>query len=630
MFNKKIFNKILTIALCVSVMLSSLTLFGCNPTSVDKTFKDTDIVLCENGVSTYKILLPNSCTTALSWAGDQVKTYIKKSTGADLEVVYDNTLSSTSTEQKFISIGETTLFNTLGVSIKQEELTTDGYKIILKNNSIFICGNRDWGTTFGVFEFLNIEIGFEPYTSTEIYYEEKEVLMVKDFGTYVDVPAFEGRFMDGIGVVDPTTSYYLRTISYYGNGEARFNGTKSSAWLPGPDHTITMILPEKEYPSYYETTTQLCFSNEQLFNDMKKELIEIISANPLGYIVNVGQEDGKGYCECTQCLAEQALYTTSGYWVRFMNRLVSAIEEWRLENCPERYLMYATYAYGGTLSPPVKLNDKGAYVILDESCRPHEKLYMKITVSGCGLHSMYDDACEVNVNVRSTYEGWASITDRFMAWDYAANYINYLPFFNDIDLIQSSYDFYRDKGVINMFTELNSGGSVTGFGWLRLYLRAKCMWNPDQDIESLIDNFFANYYKETAIYMRQVFDLYRSHQKAIYDVYKYHIRSITYIDTKMWPRNIVDQAEQLILKALEVCDNMSDKTMAETLRLRIEEELVCVQLLQLYFYKDYGYDTNSYANFLNQFEQKTIAMNITKYREHESMADWLKSLKNAM
>jgi hypothetical protein len=98
----------------------------------------------------------------------------------------------------------------------------------------------------------------------------------------------------------------------------------------------------------------------------------------------------------------------------------------------------------------------------------------------------------------------------------------------------------------------------------------------------------------------------------------------------MWPRNIVDQAEQLILKALEVCDNMSDKTMAETLRLRIEEELVCVQLLQLYFYKDYGYDTNSYANFLGQFEQKTIAMNITKYREHESMADWLKSLKNAM
>ena len=39
---------------------------------------------------------------------------------------------------------------------------------------------------------------------------------------------------------------------------------------------------------------------------------------------------------------------------------------------------------------------------------------------------------------------------------------------------------------------------------------------------------------------------------------------------------------------------------------------------------------SSYAEFLNQFEQKTIDMNITHYREHQSMADWIKSLKNAM
>ncbi len=53
------------------------------------------------------------------------------------------------------------------------------------------------------------------------------------------------------------------------------------------------------------------------------------------------------------------------------------IESWRLENCPERELKYVTFAYSsGSINPPVNTVN-GEYQVIDESVRPHEKLYMR-------------------------------------------------------------------------------------------------------------------------------------------------------------------------------------------------------------------------------------------------------------
>lgn len=180
---------------------------------------------------------------------------------------------------------------------------------------------------------------------------------------------------------------------------------------------------------------------------------------------------------------------------------------------------------------------------------------------------------------------------------------------NDIDHIQSSYAFYKEMGVINIFTEMNSGGSITSFGFLREYLRAKCLWNPDQNIEELIDNFFAAYYKDAEPLMRQVFDLYRSHFRALdYTSINGHqgINTLVTLNTTLWPRNVVDSARALLEQALVVCDNMADEDAGSKVRIRVEEELVCLELLQVLFYDDYGYDMNKRAEFINAFEQKTL------------------------
>ena len=87
--------------------------------------------------------------------------------------------------------------------------------------------------------------------------------------------------------------------------------------------------------------------------------------------------------------------------------------------------------------------------------------------------------------------------------------------YNDFDHMKTSYQFFKQMGAIDVFTEMNSGGSITMFGWLRMYLRGKLLWNPDQNLAALIDNFFGCFYKDIAPIMRQVFDLYRTHHRAL-------------------------------------------------------------------------------------------------------------------
>ncbi|MBQ4269977.1 MAG: hypothetical protein IJB97_10065, partial [Clostridia bacterium] len=126
-------------------------------------FVDSDVTLCENGTSAYKVVVPVDATVSVNWAANELVTYIERSTGVRLPIVSDVTVTAFNTAEKYISLGGTELFENSGVTVSETELTTDGYKIVRMDNTVFINGVTDWGTSFGVMEFLHHEIGYEPY-----------------------------------------------------------------------------------------------------------------------------------------------------------------------------------------------------------------------------------------------------------------------------------------------------------------------------------------------------------------------------------------------------------------------------------------------------------------------------------
>ena len=624
MKTKKIIISIVSAILCCTLFFS----VGCSSGKESETdasgVKDTNIVLAENGASRYKIVIPSDAAEVVSTGANEIANYLKLSTGANLPVVKDGTIANHSDADYVISVGETWMKKQSDVSATRAEVKLDGYKIVRKENTVYIVGATERASAYGCMEFLEKQIGYEVYTAKEIDYQTYDKLYLKDFAL-TDIPTFETRNSDGMAQLDQDTGFRLRLGLMFGEPFDKFGNNPSLAYIPNGGHNTEKIISVDKNPEYAKYlpggATQICFTQGNgLEEAFITELIKSIEAKPEGYLVDVSQEDGKNFCTCDTCQEEIRLYGCSGMWIRFLKKVIIGIEEWKAENCPERDLEYTTYIYGDTLPPPVDLQADGTYKIKDESCYPHEKLNLRIIQNSCPQHALDDPDCTVNPAKMNNILGWQAIANKFHIWDYSANYQCYLPFFNDINRIKRNKEIYAEMGVTDYFTQFNSGGSFTQFGYLRLYLHAQLMWDVDQDIETLTDKFFEHYYKDVAPEMRAIYDLYRTHD-AINEF------TDSAVDITRFPRSLVEQTEYYFDLAEEKCSQITDLALREKLEERVMQERACTNCLKLILYDAYGYDPDEYNGLYNLFTAQMTAMNMPKYSEGTSMATWLETLK---
>ncbi|MBO5480648.1 MAG: DUF4838 domain-containing protein [Clostridia bacterium] len=597
----------------------------------ESTFADTNVSLAENRTTAYKIVISGEASTAMVYAANEMQRYIEYSTGAKMEIVKDSTIQSATSADYYISIDRTDLLQNCDVTFEFSELGRDGYKIVRRDNTVYICGGKETGSAFGVYEFLEHQIGYQCYTYDEIDYDTYETLKLKDFGTYVDTPDFAERYMDGMmRVGESDTAWRHRFVDEYGTYDYYTNlGTKT--WVGNSGHSLTHFrqsLP-KEPVGWFSTNEQPCLTNTDLQQAFADWLITQLKAKPDAYIVGLGHEDSHlAWCKCAPCQQEAGTYK-SGYYVRFCNKIIQIIEAWREENCPEREWIYSMFAYSLTTNAPVIENEDGSFSVIDESCKMHEKLYIRLAPSGmCYGHDLYDVNCTINVSTSRSMKTWLALTNNVMVWTYTACYGLYLPFFNNFDTIQSNLRDFKDMGTTNLFIEENSGNNLTSFGYLRCYLYGKLSWDTELNVSELIDNFFINYYKEAEPYMRELFNLYRTYFAAmnVDSDNKLHWKA-TYVLSDRFSRNLIEQALDILDQAMAVCDKVEDEETAQKLRNRILAESICIRWVKLAAYEDYGYDMSEFDALLAEFERDVIALDVRRVAEATSMADWLASLK---
>ncbi|MBO5480800.1 MAG: DUF4838 domain-containing protein [Clostridia bacterium] len=600
-------------------------------------FEETSIKLADNGVTSYKIVISDQASAAEEYAANELATYLGRATGATFPIVKDNTVSSATSQDYILSVGRNDLLTASGITVDRNEVTRDGYRIVRKDNTVYICGGYDTGTAFGVYEFMNHQVGYEAYTAEEIYYDDSPVVYVRDFD-YTDIPDFADRLIDGLYWADANTAYKHRIVNDR-ESVARYGYGCGADWIPSSGHTLKIIVPEDKYkeahpewflatpnaPSSNPAWAQPCYTSESFITTFIENMKERILAKTDGYIVNIAQEDGTTWCPCSTCDGERKQYTTTGYMLRFVNKIVTELEKWHQEVCPERKLIYATFSYGNTTDAP--LNDDGQ--LIDESCRPHEKLWIRKATSGmCGYHTLDNPTCTQNRKIVNSMENWLTLTDQYIWWDYAASYSNYLTFFPDFGSIQSFFRAYKEWGVNNLFREYNSGGNVTPFGYLRGYMYSKFMWNTEHDAETLMDNFITHYYKDVAPQMRALLNLLRTHYAVMDATFDggMHALPATDLDVRKWPKRIVDQAESICNDALDVIARMEDRTTAAKLRERVLTERLCIYYLKVSNYDNYGYDSADYASFVAQYISDGNEIGITRISEKVSWASHIATL----
>jgi len=644
---KKIFKKTLVFTLAACMLFATAcgddgdSSSSGNQTGATDSIKDTNIVLAQNGQSDYTVVVPLQATPAEEYAADLLVEQFSIATGVILTVHEDNG-QALDENKKVISVGRTSVLQDSGLTVSESDLTCDGYKLKRYGNTVVLCGAADSGTIFSVIDFLHYQFGYEVYAAYEIYIEDTELSYVKDYD-FSGVPDFWGRETDGYLMKYPEAALGMKMRTLHMKQESWGKGS-SEDWIGGHCESWKNILPESKYnnpdlpetyhPEWY-SVRQICLTNEELIAEFIKNVKELVLANPNARVINLSEEDHGAIATCCKtCEDEANRYGLSGHVIRFCNKIITAIESWLDEEGIDREFEYTTFAYSsGTWTPPVEYSEKEkTYVLKDESCRPHEKLYIRLAPLWlfCYQHSFNDPTCKLNVEFKTKVDGWLAVTNHFYVWDYAGDYSAYLPFYNIFGTLQENMRWYKELGVTNIFRQDTTGEAFNSFSQLRAYLTAKLMWDVDTDVDAATKNFFTNFYKSGADYMYQYYTLMRSHCMMM-DAQSpngQHIVNYFMLDPTQWPISVLEKALSLIEKAAETYESMktTNPDQYDKMYVRVLQESVCVRFMILENYASY-YNINSarYTQMLDQFEIDAYRVGIFSYAEGQGIGAWIAS-----
>jgi len=110
-------------------------------------------------------------------------------------------------------------------------------------------------------------------------------------------------------------------------------------------------------------------------------------------------------------------------------------------------------------------------------------------------------------------EDWGKIADDIIVWDYVIQFTNLLSPFPNLHVLQPNIQFFAKNGVTAMFEQGNRevGGE---FAELRSYLISKLLWNPDLNIDALMNDFLNGYYGNAGPHIRKYIDAMREAQQT--------------------------------------------------------------------------------------------------------------------
>lgn len=115
------------------------------------TITERDGFLYRSGKTEYQILLPDQATEAEKFAAQELTDILAKA-GVSIQTITDAGKAA-DPAAKYIAVGDTVYFRSLGVTMLPKEYKFDGFLIENVGETYVIKGVGDTGTCFGVYGF---------------------------------------------------------------------------------------------------------------------------------------------------------------------------------------------------------------------------------------------------------------------------------------------------------------------------------------------------------------------------------------------------------------------------------------------------------------------------------------------
>ncbi|HWS00110.1 MAG TPA: DUF4838 domain-containing protein, partial [Prolixibacteraceae bacterium] len=300
--------------------------------------KRIEYTLFSHGQSNYRISLSANASESEKWAAKELQHWLKEISGAEFPVVP----SDPDFKGPQIVVGNAALASATAGTASSEE----SFHYYNKGPDIFITGGKQRGTMYGVFEFMERELGCRWYTPTVTVIPKREELKFAWFD-HSEKPGIRVR-----------NDFYFEAFDPIWATRNKMNGAMGYREQPGgiesywSVHTFYPLMPPEEFfkkhPEYYSLIegkriyerAQLCLTNPDVLRIITERIKKRMHDSPEYLIYDVSQNDWYNPCQCDKC---QAVAKTkggeSGLMIWFVNQVAEAVEK----EFPDKFI--GTLAY---------------------------------------------------------------------------------------------------------------------------------------------------------------------------------------------------------------------------------------------------------------------------------------------
>ncbi len=605
----------------------------------DFTAPDTDRYLVKDGLSDYTIIVPaSSSNRSLGAAQKELQFFFEEATGVTLSIEKDNGKTHTA-DGKYISLGDTSLFASAGITLDTEQLAGEGVRIVTKDDTVYIHGGDDYGLLYAVYDFLQIYFDYDFYFE-DCYTIDRSVrngadLKLKAFNV-TDIPDIKYRSNGYYRMVTGEWAQRLRIAASHGTRIFPIHnefGNRSSA-SKAMHNTLNWLPPEQyagKHPEWYSTAgAELCYTArgdaEELnlmIEECANKAIDTLkmypkSSSPEYNIMLLTMQDNKDRgCLCDACKAEKERYgSMSGSVIKFINEMRTRVNE-KMKALDEGYrrddLIIGFFAYFYFADAPSKHLDE---VQLADGVVP----FLALSETFDYQNDVYSD---INASARKNIEDWKALSDRILLWTYSTKFTDY---FYPTD----TFSFYNNNGyeyIASMYPEffynqsqITQTGAVSTWHNLKLYLESRLAWNTDLDMQELIDGYMDAMFGKAAPQMHRLYNemIYRA--KIVRQLYWNGItilgNSTDFNNTKLYPY-------ATIMQWLDICDEAyaaieelkeTDRETYTKYKRHIDAEWTSPAYITLRLYGN-NLSGEEYANLKATFTSVTTDLGMTSIRE---------------
>ena len=514
--------------------------------------KNEAYILASGKGSAYRIAIDPMASESEKWAAGELQHWLKEITGAELAVQDIN--DAYSGPQIIIGYNNFIREKT-GTSAPAE--SDESFHYFNSGPDIYIFGGSRRGTMYGVMAFLENELGCRWYTPAVSVIPRRNEISFSSYD-HSESPGIRVRNDFYFEAFDPVWAARNRMNGAMGSTKDTLNseenwavqrkqpGGVESYWAV---HTFYPLMPPEEFydkhPEYYSLINnkriheeaQLCLTNHDVLKIVTERIKKRMRQNPEYLIYDVSQNDWDNPCQCDQCQAiVKREGSESGVVLWFVNQVAEAVEK----EFPDKYI--GTLAYKYTRKPCKTIHARKNVVV--RLC----------SIECCFSHDI--KSCPRNQPFLEDMKGWSAIAPNLYIWDYVVYFQHYLMPYPNIRVLQPNIQTFRENNAIGIMEQGAYQSRGGEFAELRSYVISRLLWNPDCDVEDVINDFVSGYYGRAGKNVREYFDLLYS---KITPETHMHIETANYErltdHDRMFSDEFVAKAYSIFEEAAKVADN---------------------------------------------------------------------------